>query len=54
MRIDIAETLAGITPTVWRWPGGNNLEGSVVDKRWKWNESVIFFVSPLRLALCLG
>lgn len=22
MRIDIAETIAAVTPTVWRWPGG--------------------------------
>lgn len=27
MRIDLAEALAGTKPGVWRFPGGNNLEG---------------------------
>ncbi|CEL54294.1 hypothetical protein RSOLAG1IB_06942 [Rhizoctonia solani AG-1 IB] len=40
MRIDLAESLAGIKPGVWRFPGGNNLEGQTVATRWKWNETI--------------
>ncbi|KAB5590422.1 hypothetical protein CTheo_6139 [Ceratobasidium theobromae] len=41
MRIDLAEALAGTKPGVWRFPGGNNLEGhDSIDRRWKWNETV--------------
>ncbi|CAE6512703.1 unnamed protein product [Rhizoctonia solani] len=40
MRIDLAEALAGIKPRVWRFPGGNNLEGQTVARRWKWNETI--------------
>ncbi|KAF8671134.1 Alpha-L-arabinofuranosidase C-terminus [Rhizoctonia solani] len=40
MRIDLAETLAASKPRVWRFPGGNNLEGQTVAKRWKWNETI--------------
>lgn len=29
MRIDLAEALAGTKPGVWRFPGGNNLEGAL-------------------------
>jgi alpha-N-arabinofuranosidase len=32
MRIDLAESLAGIKPGVWRFPGGNNLEGRYIYK----------------------
>ncbi|KAF9566985.1 glycoside hydrolase [Agrocybe pediades] len=40
MRIDIAEALAGTHPGVWRFPGGNNLEGNSIAARWKWNETI--------------
>ncbi|KAF8600897.1 glycoside hydrolase [Ceratobasidium sp. AG-I] len=40
MRIDLAEALAGTKPGVWRFPGGNNLEGHSVSRRWKWNETI--------------
>ncbi|KAF5385088.1 hypothetical protein D9615_001064 [Tricholomella constricta] len=40
MRIDLAEALAGTRPSLWRFPGGNNLEGHSIDARWKWNETV--------------
>ncbi|KAF8204203.1 glycoside hydrolase [Mycena galopus ATCC 62051] len=40
MRIDLAETLAATQPSVWRFPGGNNLEGNSIDTRWKWNETI--------------
>lgn len=37
MRIDIAEALAEMGPKVWRFPGGNNLEGETPATRWQWN-----------------
>ncbi|KAF9067274.1 glycoside hydrolase [Rhodocollybia butyracea] len=40
MRIDLAEAMAATNPTVWRFPGGNNLEGLSFDTRWKWNETI--------------
>ncbi|CAE6481323.1 unnamed protein product [Rhizoctonia solani] len=40
MRIDLAEALAATKPGVWRFPGGNNLEGHAIDSRWKWNETI--------------
>ncbi|EIM91767.1 glycoside hydrolase [Stereum hirsutum FP-91666 SS1] len=40
MRIDLAEAMAGTKPSVWRFPGGNNLEGVSFDQRWKWNETI--------------
>ncbi|KAE9400941.1 glycoside hydrolase [Gymnopus androsaceus JB14] len=40
MRIDLAEAMAATNPTVWRFPGGNNLEGDSIDTRWKWNETI--------------
>ncbi|KAF8607098.1 glycoside hydrolase [Ceratobasidium sp. AG-I] len=39
MRVDLAEALAATKPGVWRFPGGNNLEGGTVATRWKWNET---------------
>ncbi|KZT66565.1 glycoside hydrolase family 51 protein [Daedalea quercina L-15889] len=39
MRIDIAETLAGMKPAFFRFPGGNNL-GESFDTRWQWNATV--------------
>ncbi|KAJ7147997.1 glycoside hydrolase [Mycena filopes] len=40
MRIDLAEALAATQPSVWRFPGGNNVEGTSVATRWKWNETI--------------
>ncbi|KAF8753887.1 Alpha-L-arabinofuranosidase C-terminus [Rhizoctonia solani] len=40
MRVDLAEALAATKPGVWRFPGGNNLEGHAIDRRWKWNETI--------------
>ncbi|KAF9011202.1 glycoside hydrolase superfamily [Cyathus striatus] len=40
MRIDLAEALAATRPSVWRFPGGNNLEGQSFAERWKWNETI--------------
>ncbi|KAF8644260.1 hypothetical protein AX16_008615 [Volvariella volvacea WC 439] len=40
MRIDLAEAIAGTQPSIWRFPGGNNLEGLSIDTRWKWNETI--------------
>jgi alpha-N-arabinofuranosidase len=40
MRIDLAEALAATQPSVWRFPGGNNIEGLNIDNRWKWNETI--------------
>ncbi|KAL0951925.1 hypothetical protein HGRIS_008579 [Hohenbuehelia grisea] len=40
MRIDLAEALAATQPSIWRFPGGNNLEGISFDTRWKWNETI--------------
>ncbi|KZP13421.1 glycoside hydrolase family 51 protein [Athelia psychrophila] len=39
MRVDIAESMAGIGPSFFRLPGGNNL-GQTVDTRWQWNGTV--------------
>ncbi|KAG9126775.1 hypothetical protein FRC07_002011 [Ceratobasidium sp. 392] len=40
MRLDLAEAMAGTNPGVWRFPGGNNLEGHSIERRWKWNETI--------------
>ncbi|KAF5377147.1 hypothetical protein D9757_008791 [Collybiopsis confluens] len=40
MRIDLAEAMAATNPTVWSFPGGNQLEGLSFDTRWKWNETI--------------
>ncbi|KAF8607097.1 glycoside hydrolase [Ceratobasidium sp. AG-I] len=40
MRVDLAEALAATKPGVWRFPGGNNLEGGTIARRWKWNETI--------------
>ncbi|KAI0372021.1 glycoside hydrolase family 51 protein [Pilatotrama ljubarskyi] len=39
MRIDIAETLAEMGPSFFRFPGGNNL-GQTTATRWQWNATV--------------
>ncbi|KAG8767929.1 hypothetical protein FRC12_005948 [Ceratobasidium sp. 428] len=40
MRIDLAETLMATKPGIFRFPGGNNLEGGSASTRWKWNETI--------------
>ncbi|KAJ7255213.1 glycoside hydrolase family 51 protein [Mycena rebaudengoi] len=40
LRADIAETLAEMRPTFFRFPGGNNLEGQTTDTRWRWRDTV--------------
>ncbi|KAK0209047.1 glycoside hydrolase [Desarmillaria ectypa] len=40
MRVDLAEAIATTHPSVWRFPGGNNLEGGSFYTRWKWNETL--------------
>ncbi|THU89381.1 glycoside hydrolase [Dendrothele bispora CBS 962.96] len=40
MRMDLAQLFADTSPGVWRFPGGNNLEGNSWDSRWKWNETI--------------
>ncbi|KZT41976.1 glycoside hydrolase [Sistotremastrum suecicum HHB10207 ss-3] len=40
MRTDLAELLAALKPSFWRFPGGNNIEGLSFDTRWKWNETI--------------
>ncbi|KAF5351206.1 hypothetical protein D9756_008459 [Leucocoprinus leucothites] len=40
MRNDIASALAEMGPSIWRFPGGNNLEGQTVAQRWQWNATV--------------
>ncbi|KAI0360609.1 glycoside hydrolase family 51 protein [Trametes cingulata] len=40
MRIDIAETLAEMGPSFFRFPGGNNLQGQTTATRWQWNATV--------------
>ncbi|KAI9276918.1 glycoside hydrolase [Phascolomyces articulosus] len=40
LRKDLADSMQGLNPSFFRFPGGNNLEGQTVDTRWKWNETV--------------
>jgi len=40
LRKDLAEALYNMHPRFLRFPGGNNLEGVSVQKRWKWWETV--------------
>ncbi|KAF6757791.1 arabinofuranosidase, partial [Ephemerocybe angulata] len=50
MRVDLAEALAQIKPGAFRFPGGNNLEGQTVERRWRWRNTVGPLVSrPGRL-----
>lgn len=39
-RPDLMEALAGLKPTHFRIPGGNNLEGNSAPYRWIWNETL--------------
>jgi alpha-L-arabinofuranosidase len=40
MRIDLAEALADLKPSILRFPGGCDLEGDIIQNRWKWNETI--------------
>ncbi|KAF2087112.1 glycoside hydrolase family 51 protein [Saccharata proteae CBS 121410] len=40
LRKDLAEAFYDMKPRFLRFPGGNNLEGVSVDKRWKWWETI--------------
>lgn len=40
MRLDIANALAEMKPSFFRFPGGNNLEGQTIATRWQWNATV--------------
>jgi alpha-L-arabinofuranosidase len=46
LRIDLAEAMAATAPKIWRFPGGNNLEGESIQGRWKWNETIGPYVPP--------
>ncbi|KZS88917.1 glycoside hydrolase [Sistotremastrum niveocremeum HHB9708] len=48
MRVDLAELLAALKPSFWRFPGGNNIEGLSFDTRWKWNETIGPYVPSLK------
>ncbi|KAH8650136.1 alpha-L-arabinofuranosidase [Xylariales sp. PMI_506] len=40
VRIDLAEVLAGFHPTMFRFPGGNMLEGNTNTSWWDWKNSI--------------
>ena len=40
LRKDIAEAFYDMKPKFLRFPGGNNLEGESIEKRWKWYETI--------------
>jgi alpha-N-arabinofuranosidase len=40
LRKDLAETIYELGPKVLRWPGGNNIEGYSIQRRWKWWETI--------------
>jgi alpha-N-arabinofuranosidase len=40
LRVDLAETLHDLSGKFLRFPGGSNLEGQTIERRWKWNETV--------------
>ncbi|KAL3425240.1 alpha-N-arabinofuranosidase A [Phlyctema vagabunda] len=40
LRKDLAQNIYDLKPTFLRWPGGNNLEGYSVQRRWKWWETI--------------
>lgn len=44
LRKDLAQHIYDLKPKFLRWPGGNNLEGYSIQRRWKWWETV----GPLR------
>ncbi|RKU44045.1 hypothetical protein DL546_005549 [Coniochaeta pulveracea] len=40
LRNDIATYVEHLSPSFLRFPGGNNMQGSYVGSRWKWNETI--------------
>ncbi|TFK22388.1 arabinofuranosidase [Coprinopsis marcescibilis] len=40
MRADIAEAFAEMKPSFFRFPGGNNLEGWTLERRWQWRNTI--------------
>ncbi|KAI9642031.1 hypothetical protein NHQ30_009902 [Ciborinia camelliae] len=40
IRDDVGKFLEELKPSFFRFPGGNNLEGSSPGNRWKWNETI--------------
>ncbi|KAI9716631.1 MAG: hypothetical protein M1828_007609 [Chrysothrix sp. TS-e1954] len=40
LRKDLAENLAALNPKFLRFPGGNNLEGYSIPRRWKWWKTI--------------
>ncbi|KKA29147.1 hypothetical protein TD95_003533 [Thielaviopsis punctulata] len=40
LRVDLAEALAAVKPTFFRFPGGNMLEGNTLATYWDWKNSI--------------
>lgn len=40
VRKDLFDTMKHLQPSFFRFPGGNNLQGSAIASRWKWNETI--------------
>ncbi|ESZ98507.1 alpha-L-arabinofuranosidase E [Sclerotinia borealis F-4128] len=40
IRNDVGNFLQELKPSFFRFPGGNNMEGSSPENRWKWNETI--------------
>jgi alpha-N-arabinofuranosidase len=40
LRKDLAQHIYDLNPKMLRWPGGNNIEGYSIQRRWKWWETI--------------
>jgi alpha-N-arabinofuranosidase len=40
LRKDLAQHIYDLKPKFLRWPGGNNIEGYSIQRRWKWWETI--------------
>jgi alpha-N-arabinofuranosidase len=40
LRKDLAQNIYDLGPKFLRWPGGNNIEGYSIQRRWKWWETI--------------
>lgn len=40
LRKDLAQVIYDLKPKALRWPGGNNIEGYSIQRRWKWWETI--------------
>ncbi|OWP02904.1 hypothetical protein B2J93_3484 [Marssonina coronariae] len=40
LRKDLAQHISDLGPRFLRWPGGNNIEGASIQRRWKWWETI--------------